>query len=75
LEEAILDLELDLDADRRALLERHKPLLRFDPQYDYRLLAVESAVENPGNILRTADGQVIARSKGRPSLSLDPLSA
>jgi microsomal dipeptidase-like Zn-dependent dipeptidase len=75
LEEAILDLELDLDADRRTLLERHKPLLRFDPQYDYRLLAVESAVENPGNILRTADGQVIARSKGSPSLWLDTLSA
>jgi len=59
----------------RALLERHKPLLRFDPQYDYRLLAAESAAENAGNVLRTADGEVIARRGGIPNLSLKTLSA
>jgi microsomal dipeptidase-like Zn-dependent dipeptidase len=71
----ILDPELDLDDERLALLERHKPLLRFDPQYDYRLLAVEAAVENHENVLRTDDGDVIARVGGSPSLSLDTLSA
>jgi microsomal dipeptidase-like Zn-dependent dipeptidase len=73
--EPILDHELDVDADGLALLERHKPLLRFDPQYDYRLLAVESAVENPGNVLRTDDGEVLARAGGSPALSLTTLSA
>src|SRR5215208_3250770 len=86
--EPILDHELDVDADGLALLERHKPLLRFDPQYDYRLLAVESAVENPGNVLRTDDGEVIAHAVLRtddgevipcanrsPALSLTTLSA
>ena len=72
--DAILDAELDLDGYRLGLLDRHKPLLRFDPQYDYRLLAVESAVENPGNVLRTSDGEVIARSGGSPELSLGTLS-
>jgi hypothetical protein len=71
----ILDPELDLDDERLALLERHKPLLRFDPQYDYRLLAVEAAVENHENVLRTDDGDVIARVGGSPALSLDTLSA
>jgi len=75
LADAILDPELDLDAERLELLNRHRPLLRFDPQYDYRLLAAESAVENGGNVLRTDDGEVIARSGGSPSLSLTTLSA
>jgi microsomal dipeptidase-like Zn-dependent dipeptidase len=72
---SILDHELDVDDSGMALLERHKPLLRFDPQYDYRLLAVESAVENPGNVLRTDDGEVLARVSGAPELSLRRLSA
>ena len=57
------------------LLRRHVPLLRFDRQYDYRLAAVEGIVENPGNLLRTADGEVIARVGGEPALTLDLLSA
>ena len=36
------------------LLGRHKPLLRFDRQYDYRLASVLGMVENAGNLLRTA---------------------
>ncbi len=58
-----------------ALLERHKPLLRFDRQYDYRLTSVQAMVENPGNLLRSADGEVIARVGGDPELTLERLSA
>ena len=61
--------------DHLALLERHKPLLRFDRQYDYRLASVLGVVENPGNLLRTADGEVIARVGGDPALTLELLSA
>jgi hypothetical protein len=59
----------------QALLDLHRPLLRFDPQYDYRLLAAESAVNNPGNLLRRFDGGVIARSGGSPPLTIDTLSS
>jgi hypothetical protein len=65
-----------IDTDRaqaEELLERHRPVLRFDPQYDYRLLAAESALDNPGNILRRLDGEVIAGVAGRPSLSTQSL--
>ncbi len=65
--------EIDLDPDELALLERHKPRLHFDPQYDYRLLAADSAVDNLGNLLRRRDGEVIARSGGEPPLSLQTL--
>ena len=67
----------DADAKERddALLERHRPILRFDPQYDYRVLAADSAVENPGNILRRFDGEVIARAGGQPPLSFALLGA
>ena len=59
----------------RLLLERHRPLLRFDPQYDYRVLAAASAVDNAGNLLRRRDGEVIARAGGTPPLGLDTLTA
>ncbi len=62
-------------ANELALLDRHRPLLRFDRQYDYRLAAVEGMVENAGNLLRTADGEVIARVGGDPALTLELLSA
>jgi Vacuolar protein sorting-associated protein 62 len=62
-------------ADDLALLERHKPLLRFDRQYDYRLASVVGMVENPGNLLRAADGEVIARVGGDPALTLELLGA
>ena len=61
--------------DALAVLERHKPVLRFDRQYDYRLLSVLGMVENTGNLLRTADGEVIARVGGDPALSLELLTA
>jgi hypothetical protein len=60
--------------ESRELLERHRPLLRFDPQYDYRVLAARSAVGNAGNLLRRPDGEVLARSGGAPPLTLDTLS-
>ncbi|MGH2985369.1 MAG: hypothetical protein ACRDLO_01610 [Solirubrobacterales bacterium] len=62
-------------ADDLVLLERYKPLLRFDRQYDYRLASVLGIVENPGNLLRTADGEVIARVGGDPALTLELLTA
>jgi hypothetical protein len=63
------DPEADLE-----LLRRHRPLLRFDRQYDYRVLAASSAVENPGNLLRRDDGEVIARAHEPPPLDLDTLT-
>jgi hypothetical protein len=57
------------------LLQRHRPMLLFDPQYDYRLLAAESAVGNPGNLLRTNEGEVVARARGEPPLTIETLSA
>ena len=47
------------------LLERHRPVLRYDRQYDYRLAAVDGVVENAGNLLRRVDGEVIARVRRR----------
>jgi hypothetical protein len=61
--------------DELELLERHRPILRYDRQYDYRAASVLSAVENRGNILRRFDGEVIARSGGEPALSLDLLTS
>ncbi|MGH2847773.1 MAG: hypothetical protein ACRDL0_17420 [Thermoleophilaceae bacterium] len=54
----------------RELLERHKPVLIFDPQYDYRALGASSALANPGNLLLREHGEVIARSP----LELDALA-
>jgi hypothetical protein len=62
-------------SDDLALLERHKPLLRLDRQYDYRLASVLGMVENAGNLLRTSDGEVIARVGGDPELTLELLTA
>jgi hypothetical protein len=53
-----------------ALLERFRPELRYDRQYDYRTTAVETMIDNPGNLLRRFDGEVIARAGGAPALSL-----
>jgi hypothetical protein len=57
-----------------ALLARHRPLLRYDRQYDYRVASVLGAVENPGNVLRRGEGEVIARAGADPPLSLELLS-
>jgi hypothetical protein len=59
----------------RELLDRHRPVLRFDPQYDYRVLAADSAVNNLGNILRRSDGEVIARAGGHPPLGIETLTS
>ena len=59
----------------RSLLERFRPELHYDRQYDYRATAVETLVENPGNLLRRFDGEVIARVGGAPELSLELLSS
>jgi hypothetical protein len=61
------------DADL-SLLSRHRPVLRYDRQYDYRVASPLSAVENPGNVLRRGEGEVIARAGGEPPLSLDLLA-
>jgi hypothetical protein len=57
------------------LLERHRPVLRYDRQYDYRLAAVDGVVQNAGNLLRAGSGEVIARSGGDPALTLEVLNA
>jgi hypothetical protein len=58
----------------RELLERHKPILKFDPQYDYRALNASSALANPGNVLLREHGEVIARSKEGGPLTLTALT-
>jgi hypothetical protein len=62
-------------AYKRELLEAHRPVLRFDRQYDYRASSVLTAVDNPGNLLRRRDGEVIARASGEPLLSLETLGS
>ena len=57
------------------LLERHKPLLRYDRQYDYRASSVAGMVENQGNLLRSSHGEVIASVGGDPGVTLDLLGA
>jgi hypothetical protein len=59
----------------KELLERHRPVLRYDRQYDYRLAAVDGVVQNAGNLLRAGSGEVIARSGGDPALTLEVLNA
>jgi hypothetical protein len=65
---------VQLSARERALLERHRPILRFDRQYDYKPASVLSAVENAGNLLRTGYGELVARAGDEPGLSLDLLA-
>lgn len=56
------------------LLLRFRPRLVYDRQYDYRATAVETIVDNPGNLLRGFDDEVIATAGGTPQLSLGLLS-
>jgi hypothetical protein len=58
----------------QALLNKHGPQLCFDRQYDYRAAAVATAVDNPGNLIRRRDGEVVARAGGEPPLTLETLS-
>jgi hypothetical protein len=58
------------------LLRRHRPLLRYDRQYDYRASSALTIVANPGNLLRTSDGEVIARvGDESAALSLELLTS
>jgi hypothetical protein len=59
----------------QALLDRFRPRLVYDGQYDYRATAAETIVDNPGNLLCDGDGDVIARSGGTPPLTLDLLTS
>jgi hypothetical protein len=56
------------------LLERHKPVLMFDPQYDYRALSARSAIANPGNLLLRDYGELLGRSTDATPLGLEALS-
>jgi hypothetical protein len=60
--------------DDRELLGRHKPILKFDPQYDYRTLNASSALANPGNVLLREHGEVVARSREGERLTLSALT-
>jgi hypothetical protein len=67
-----MDREFD-----RPLLERFRPLLRYDAQEPYRAMAADSIAENPGNLLQLGDGTVLARAgdEDGTTLSLALLSA
>jgi hypothetical protein len=68
------EVPLGLTEAERAMLERHKPILRFDRQYDYRAASVLGAVENRGNLLRTGHGELVGRAGDDPGLSLELLA-
>jgi hypothetical protein len=68
------DAPFVLTDEQLALLERHKPILRLDRQYDYKPASVLGAVENAGDLLRTGHGELVARAGEEPGLSLDLLA-
>jgi hypothetical protein len=47
----------------RELLERHKPVLRFDRQYDFCVASVLGIFINEGNVLRTRRGERVIASR------------
>jgi hypothetical protein len=54
------------------LLERHRPLLKFDAQEPYLAISATSIVVNPGNTLLRRDGTVLGRvDDAGDGLSLD----
>jgi hypothetical protein len=55
------------------LLDRHRPILRFDRQYDFRPTSVVGVLENTGNLLRSRYGELIARAGSDPALSVELL--
>jgi hypothetical protein len=59
-----------LTEEQLALLERFKPILRIDRQYDYKPASVLGAVESRGNLLRTGHGELVARAGHEPGLSV-----
>ena len=61
-----------LSVRERALLERHRPIRRSDR--DYRSASVVGAVQNAGNLLRAAHGEMEpaptrSSASRRPALS------
>lgn len=60
-------VELEFD---RALLERHRPAVHYDPQDPYRALSARSTTDNPGNVLALRDGTVLARAGDDLTLEL-----
>jgi hypothetical protein len=72
--DGLAESPLVLAEEHRVLLERHKPILRFDRQYDYKPASVLGAVENHGNLLRTGHGELVARAGDEPDLSLELLA-
>ena len=67
-------MNIGLTEDERVLVQRHKPILRFDRQYDYKPASVLGAVENAGNLLRTGHGELVGRAGDEPGLSLGLLA-
>ena len=64
-----------MDAADRELLERHRPLLRYDSQAAYRAVAAAAATDWPGNALRRRDGRALAVRGGDPGLELATLTS
>ena len=64
------------DPDPRTLLERHKPLVRYDAQEAYFADAAAEWTDNPGNRLISLKGEVLAAAAGKTHrLSLGFLGA
>jgi hypothetical protein len=63
-------------ADPAALLEAHRPLLRYDSQDPYRACSALTIVENAGNRLLDGRGRAIAEAGGGDgAIALDSLRA
>lgn len=54
----------------RALLERWRPAVHYDPQDPYRALSARSMTDNAGNLLALSDGTVLARAGAGLTLEL-----
>jgi hypothetical protein len=65
--------------DPAQLLARHVPVLRYDSQEPYFADAPSEWTDNPGNVLRSGDGSVLAEAtpsdQDQPQLSLSFLGA
>ena len=63
-----------LTPEDAALLERHSPLLRYDPQDAFRACSARLMTDVPGNRLLRADGVIVKMTgAGRNALTLDSL--
>ena len=64
---------METEPDPAGLLQRHIPMLRYDAQEPYFADAASEWTDNPGNVLRRADGTVLASATpdgGQAKLSL-----